>query len=346
MILDDLIAMPATDPSTLLRLRDSVYAADLFIAAVGHLNFFSWLDKNPADIDKICSSLHIKERPADVMLTYFKSLGLISEERGTFHLTETAREHLTDSSPWNLGPYISSLKERPICHDMLRVLRTGTPASWGAKKDEKEWTEAMQKEDFAEFFTAGMDSRGAYLAPALARKLDLSSHRKLLDIAGGSGIYAMAIAAQHAHISAAVLEKPPVDKVAESSVNKRKMADRIKVIAGDMFEDELPRGYDVHLFSNVLHDWDRPNVERLLENSYRNLEDGGMVLVHDAHLNAEKDGPLPVAEYSVLLMFSTEGKSYSTAEMQNMLEETGFSDMEFIPIAAHRSIIKARKTEH
>ena len=33
MILDDLTAMPSTDPSNLLRLRDSVYAADLFITA-------------------------------------------------------------------------------------------------------------------------------------------------------------------------------------------------------------------------------------------------------------------------------------------------------------------------
>jgi len=50
-------------------------------------------------------------------------------------------------------------------------------------------------------------------------------------------------------------------------------------------------------------------------------------MIHDAHLNAEKNGPLPVAEYSVLLMFSTEGKCYSISEMEDMLSETGFSEI-------------------
>ena len=345
MIIGDLTAMPATDPTGLLRLRDSVYAADLFITAVGHLDFFSGLDANPAHIEEICSRFQIKPRPADVMLTLFKALGLLTERDSLFHLTDLSREHLTNSSQWCLNPYISSLKDRPTCHDMLRVLKTGKPANWGAKKDEKEWAVAMEKEDFAQSFTAGMDSRGAYLAPVLAGKLDLSGNKKLLDIAGGSGIYSAAIVARHPHISAAVLEKPPVDKVVASSMKKRKMADRIKVVAGDMFEDELPAGYDVHLFSNVLHDWGRDDVRRLLENSYKSLDGGGIVIIHDAHVNAEKDGPLPVAEYSVLIMFSTEGKCYSVSEMQDMLEETGFCDIEFIPTAAHRSAITAKKME-
>ncbi len=277
------------------------------------------------------------------MLTLFRALNLINEKDGLFSLTEPAKEHLTDSSPWNLGPYISSLKERPICHDMLDVLRTGKPKSWGAKKDEKEWVEAMEKEDFAEFFTAGMDSRGAYLAPALAKAIDLSGYSRLLDVAGGSGIYASAMVARHPHIAAAVLEKPPVDDIIKLCLDKRGQTDKVEVIAGDMFEDEFPGGFDLHLFSNVLHDWGSENVGKLLGNSYTNLEQGGMVIIHDSHINAEKDGPLPVAEYSVLLMFSTEGKSYSISEMEEMLEDAGFSDIRFAPTVAHRSAITGKK---
>lgn len=35
------------------------------------------------------------------------------------------------------------------------------------------------------------------------------------------------------------------------------MVDRIDVITGDMFAEPLPAGFDVHLYSHVLHDWDR-----------------------------------------------------------------------------------------
>ena len=59
---------------------------------------------------------------------------------------------MTDSSEWNLCPYISSQKERPTCKDILKVLKTGKPARWAAAKNEKEWAMAMEKEDFAEKF--------------------------------------------------------------------------------------------------------------------------------------------------------------------------------------------------
>jgi len=343
MVLKNLTEVPSTDPSNLLRLRDSVYSADLYITAVAHLDFFSWLDKNPADIQEVCSSLQIEERPADVMLTLFKSLNLIEEQEGLYHLTELSKDHLIKQSPWFLGPYISSLKERPICDQMLNVLRTGKPANWGAKKDGKEWSVAMEDDRFCEAFTAGMDSRGAYLAPVLAKTIDLSGYSRLLDIAGASGIYSSAIVSQQPHLTASVFEKPPVDRIAEHSINKRNMSDKIGVIAGDMFIDEFPHGFDLHLFSNVLHDWDSREVGTLLENSYRNLNPGGRIMIHDAHLNAEKNGPLPVAEYSVLLMFSTEGKCYSISEMEDMLSETGFSEIKHVPTVADRSVITGKK---
>jgi SAM-dependent methyltransferase len=335
--------IPSTDPGNLFRLRDSIYASDLFIVAVAHLNFFSWLEKNPSDIKEICSSLQIKERPADVMITLFKALNLIEEKDNCFYLKTLAKEYLIDSSEFNLIPYISSLKERPICYDLLKILKTGKPASWAAAKDEQEWALAMKENHFAEKFTAGMDSRGAYLAPALFEKIDLLNYHSLLDIAGASGIYAASAVYKNPFITATVLEKPPVDKLAEYSINKRGMSNKIKVIAGDMFKEEFPKGFDVHLFSNVLHDWDSDKVEKLLENSYRNLNSGGQVLIYDAHINSDKNGPLEVAEYSVLLMFSTEGKCYSFSELKMIMEDIGFSDIRFIPMVANRSIIVGKK---
>ncbi|HID19524.1 MAG TPA: hypothetical protein EYP28_01080 [Methanophagales archaeon] len=98
-----------------------------------------------------------------------------------------------------------------------------------------------------------------------------------------------------------------------------------------MEEDEFSEGFDVHLFSHVLHDWDFSDVKLLLENSYRNLNPGGRIMIHDAHINAEKNGPLSVAEYSVLLMFASEGKCYS------------ISEMEYVPTVANRSVIIGEK---
>jgi hypothetical protein len=110
-----------------------------------------------------------------------------------------------------------------------------------------------------------------------------------------------------------------------------------------MFRDPFPEGCDIHLFSNVLHDWDGPQVEQLLAKSYAALAPGDMIVVHDAHINAAKTGPLPVAAYSVLLMTITEGKCYSEKEMADFLARAGFSNVEYFPTVSDRSVITARK---
>ena len=68
-----------------------------------------------------------------------------------------------------------------------------------------------------------------------------------------------------------------------------------------------------------------------------------MIVVHDAHINPAKTGPLPVAAYSVLLMTISEGKCYSEKEMGDFLEKAGFSAVAFTPTVADRSVMTARK---
>jgi len=339
----DLLCHPETDPLSIYRYRDGLYAVDLLTAALCHLDLFSWLAESPADKAAICRSFDLQERPADVMLTLLTAMGHLQNEGGKFSLTAQAREHLVKSSPWFIGPYFASVKERPVCLDMLKVLHTGKPANWASLKNEKEWAKAMEGEEFAKKFTAAMDCRGIYLGPAMAEKLYCAKHQRLLDIAGGSGIYACAIVAQHPHLRAAVLEKSPVDAITRKSISGRGFADRVEVMTGDMFADPLPTGFDLHLFSNVLHDWDEAQVKLLLEKSFSALPSGGMIVVHDAHINSAKTGPLPVAAYSAMLMTITEGKCYSEKETGDFLCATGFDTVHYTPTAADRSIITARK---
>jgi len=134
-----------------------------------------------------------------------------------------------------------------------------------------------------------------------------------------------------------------VDRLARQALAERGFAERVSVATGDMFQDRFPEGWDIHLFSNVLHDWDRPQVEQLLAKSYATLAPGGMVVVHAAHINAAKTGPLPVAAYSALLMTITEGKCYSEKEMADFLTGVGFSGVEYFSTVADRSVITARK---
>ncbi|HSH94934.1 MAG TPA: methyltransferase [Roseimicrobium sp.] len=339
----DFTRTPETDPLDIYRQRDGLYAVDLLTAAVARFDFFTWLSGKSASNADICAHFGFHARPVDVMLTLFASMGLLVRDGDNVKLTQKAQEHLVKGSPWNLAPYYASLKERPVAIDFETVLRTGRPANWSSLKSEKEWAKAIEDEAFANQFTAAMDCRGLYLGPALARALELSKHHRLLDIAGGSGIYSCAIAGHHLHLNATVLEKAPVDEIARRNIGQRGFTSRVSVATGEMFSLPLPADHDVHLISNVLHDWDVPKVRQLLEKSFAALPNGGLLAVHDVHINEEKTGPYPAAAYSALLSNITEGKCYSIGEMRDMLTVAGFVGMQFNLTAADRSVITARK---
>ncbi len=341
--MDDLLHRPNTNPTEIFRQRDAIYAPELFAVALVGIDFFSWLAKSPADRNSVCESFGFAERPVDVMLTLFCAMGYIEKREGKFHLTETAREFLIKDSPWFVGPYFIHLADRPIYRGLLETLRTDKPGGWSGVKARKAWAESMEEDAFAEQFTGTMDARGVYEGPALAAALDLKKHHDLLDIAGGSGIYACCIAAAHPHMKVAVFEKPPVDGVTRKSIARRGFSDRVQVIAGDMFRDPFPPNADVHLFSNAIHDWDTATVQRLIAKSFDALPSGGMVAVNDRHLNREKTGPLRVAEHSVFLMAATEGKYYSIAEMEDFFAAAGFVDPKHHDLVLDYSVMTARK---
>jgi len=332
-------------PELIFKLRESSFAADLFITAVSHFDFFNFLGKHPSDFDEISKSLDIKKRPLDVMLTLFKAYGFIVEKDKKYYLSDISNDYLTGQSSFDLSSYVSSLKDNPVCDGMVKVLISGKPANWAASKKNKKWVDSMESDDFAESFTAGMNSRGEYLANGLLDAVDLSAYNKILDIGGGSGIYSAVLLNDNLNLKASVYERPPIDKLVRSTIHKFELGDRMDAIPGDMFKDRVPGGYDVHFISHVLHDWDLKEVRFILDNSFENLESGGIIIIHDAHINDTKTGPVSVAEYSVLLMFLSEGKCYSTSEIKQILEKTGFKDIRYRPTILNRSIITGVKPE-
>jgi predicted O-methyltransferase YrrM len=277
------------------------------------------------------------------MLTLFKSYGLIKKENSKYYISDISRDYLTKKSFFDLTSYVNSLKNRPICEEMVKVLKTGQPASWAAAKNGKQWAASMEEVDFAGSLTAGMNSRGAYLAYGLLKVIDLRRFRNMLDIGGASGIYSAVIMKEYPDLRATIFEKPPVDSIARYALAEFGLKDRTSVVAGDMFEDNFPKEHDVHFISHVLHDWDIKEVRMVLMNSYENLNPSGKLIIHDAHINKTKTGPISVAEYSVLLMFLSEGKCYSVTEMKDILKETGFRNIEYKPTILNRSIIAAEK---
>jgi predicted O-methyltransferase YrrM len=311
-------------------------------AALVEFEFFKRLGTAPDTLAGICQRFGFAQRPCDVLLTLAMANGWVRCQENLYSITDIARDHLVQGAPWDLSPYYASLRERPMVRDFVEVLKSGKPAGWGGYRTGSDWHQAMLDPDFARSFTAAMDCRGALLGPAMVQVVDLKQRTRFLDIGGGSGIYACAFAAVHTDLKANVFEQAPVDQVTRQRVEALGYGSRVGVLTGDMF-DRLPGEHDVHLFSNVLHDWDEAEVKVLLARSYAALESGGLLIIHDAFLNESKTGPLPVAEYSTLLMHTTQGRCYGVEEYRAWCREVGFIPGNYQDTRADRGVLTAVK---
>jgi hypothetical protein len=330
---------PGLDPTALLRLREGVYAGDLVIAAIVEFDLFTRLAGQRLSPVEIANKLGLAERPTAVMCEVLESVGLLERDGDGLAPSGLAGTYLVAGASGDLRAYFASLRERPAVRELAEVVRTGEPAAWASADAGEDWSARLDDPEFAEAITAAMDARGRVLGPALAQALRDLPMRSVLDVAGGSGVYGCALLDAKPTLRVAVLERPPVDQVARALLARRGY-ERVEVVTGDMFEG-LPEDHDLHLYTHVLHDWDVPEIERLLAASYAALPSGGWIVDYDAHLNGA-EAPA-VAAYSVLLMHSTEGRCYATGEMAELMSTAGFVEVEVRATLGDRTAIIARR---
>ncbi|WP_165440676.1 methyltransferase [Rubripirellula amarantea] len=343
-----LASVPTSDPSIALRYRDRQYAADLIAAALLHFDLFTYLRDHPGlTFDAICKHFEWQQRPADVLMTLCRASDFVrTDEAGVYSLTDAGREQLCVGSPYYLGPYYKPIADSAIMKGFVEILQTGKPANWQAKSDGKDWHESMKDPTFAQDFTALMNCRGIAFGQHLAQSLaaEVADRTHLLDVGGGSGIYCTTMVSRHSHLRATVLEQPPVDQIATQQIAAHGLADRVDVVSGDMFAGPWPSGVDMILLSNLLHDWGLEKAQQIVDKAAETLPVGGLLVIHGAIVNADKTGPLPVAEYSALLMNITQGKCYSEREYGDMCRTAGLTPGACKPTTGDRGYLTAVKT--
>jgi predicted O-methyltransferase YrrM len=329
-------------PGDIVALVNSTHAADLLIAAVSEFDLFTRLaGRERTSVAQLGELLGTDERATDVTVTYLVALGLLERlPDGDVRLTPVAAEHLVAGAEVDLRHYPMMMRDRKVARDAVQVLRTGRPAPWESEDDD--WIKRMSATDFASTFSAAMDARGRYLGPALGEALQGLGAQRILDVGGGSGSYACSVVQALPGTQAAVLDIASVVEFSRASIEKRGLSDRVGVIEGDMFE-ELPAGYDLHLYSNVFHDWDVEGIHRLAAASFAALPPGGLLVDHDMHIDDTKTGPIRQAEFSVRMMLMTAGKCYSTPELAEIFGKAGFVDVHERPTTAGYSAVVARK---
>ncbi|HVW38734.1 MAG TPA: methyltransferase [Pirellulales bacterium] len=345
------LTAPTTDPTPIFEAFRGNHATELLTAAVAHLNVFGRLAGGAVPSEALRLELGLSERAAVVIFTALKAMGLLERDaKDRLAATALAREHLMPGGEFYVGDYLGLAAGAPGVLAMVERLRSNRPA--GAEPDEagaafiyrEGIRSAMDQEESARHLTLSLAGRGKNVAPLLAERLPLERAKLLVDVGGGSGIYSVAYLRKHPNLRAVIWDRPEVLKVAEEFARQYDVADRLQCLPGDMFADPLPAGADVVLLSNILHDWDLPECQRLVSRCADSLPAGGRMLIHDVFLNDAHDGPLAIALYSASLFSLTEGRADSAAEFRQMLSAAGLRPAkEIVPTLIHCGVLEGIK---
>jgi ubiquinone/menaquinone biosynthesis C-methylase UbiE len=343
------LSAPRSDPTPIFDLFRGNHATELLVAAVTHFKLFEVLATRPLSAPDLQTKFGLADRPLIVLLTAMRAMGLIARNSdGTFTPTPIADEHLV-AGEHDVSGYLGLAADSPGVREMVERLRTNRPAGSdkggaGAAFIYRDGIEsAMEEEASARRLTLALAGRAKNVAPALAERAPLAGARKVLDVAGGTGIYAFAMLRRYPALRAVILDRAEVLKVAREMATRYGVLDRTEFRAGDMFRDPLAADCDVILLSNVLHDWDVPQCRELVRRCADALPTGGRLLIHDVFLNDELDGPLPIALYSASLFSLTEGRAYSAAEYRQWLVEAGLKPQEVVPTLVHCGVLAGTK---
>ena len=323
----ELLPSPQSDPTTIFELFRGSYGSELLTAAVAHFDIFGRLNQSPKTRSELGAELGLADRPTIVLTTALLAMKLLRQtDDKRLHLTAIAAEHLVPDGVFDVGNYLGLAATAPGVLDMVERLRTNEPA--GLSGDGAAFIyrsglkSAMEESQLAEHFTLALSGRAKNVAPYLADAVSLKECETLLDVGGGTGIYSIAFLKKYPHLRAVVLDRPEVLKTAEQFADDYQVSDRIELLPGDMFADRLPHA-DAILLSNILHDWDVPECQQLIQNCANALNPGGRLLIHDVLLDEGLDGPLPIALYSAALFTLTEGRAYSAAEFNEWMTMAG-----------------------
>ena len=175
-------------------------------------------------------------------------------------------------------------------------------------------------------FLLGMHGFGVLSSPRVVAAFDLSRFRKLVDLGGATGHLAIAACERYPELHAAVFELPVVVEFAKEMAQTSPARDRLSVISGDFFTDELPEA-DLFAVGQILHDWTEEKILRLLRKIHDAAPKGGGLLIAEKLLAPDKSGPVMAHMQSLNMLVCTEGKERTLDEYSALLRGVGFSEV-------------------
>jgi L-tyrosine C(3)-methyltransferase len=314
-----------------LALLAAGHSAFQLLWAGSRLGVFDLLSKKPGlTRASIAKEIGLREQPARVLLTGLTALRLIVKDSESYKNSTIAERILVRDSPESMVDVLGwqALIVYPGEMDFVESLRQGTNV--GLRRfpgTEDNLYERLTHDPLLEkAFHDAMSALSKSANTLLAKMVDLSKIRHLVDAGGGDGTNAIALAQANAQLTVTIFDVPSVCVRAEDNIAKAGLRERIKTHSGDFFKRDFPQGIDCILFAHMLTIWSPEKDTALLRRAYDALPKGGQVIIFNIMGNDDETGPLTAALGApyFLSIATGEGNLYSWKEYESFLKEARF----------------------
>lgn len=307
----------------LLQVSSSYWGACTLHAGV-KLDVFTCIGDDELSAGRIAESLACEPRGLTFLLNALCAMGLlVKKTSGLYSNSDSAKILLVRESDGYIGHII--MHHHHLVEPWARLdkaVRTGGPVR--ARKA----LDGVERESFL----MGMFNMAMGLAPTVAELVDLAGKRRLLDLGGGPGTYAIHFCKAFPGLEATVYDLEATRPFAEKTIDRFGLSSRISFVEGNYLSDNIEGRYDVIWMSHILHGEGPDDAAGIIQKAVSVLEEKGVLLIHDFLLNDDLDGPLFPALFSLNMLVNTErGRAYSEKQIRDMMAECGLGSITRLP---------------
>ncbi|MFA7418681.1 MAG: methyltransferase [Melioribacteraceae bacterium] len=306
------------DPNKIRELANGFQVSRIILTAV-ELNIFTILDKHLLPSVEIAKQINGDERATDRLLNALVSLGFLNKVHEKFYNSDAASLYLVKGKPEFMGGLFHTNELWKSWGTLTNAVKEGTSVynGDGANKD---WTES---------FIAAMHYRAAKEAKILAMMLNLSSAKKMLDVGGGSGAYAMGMIETNPELSAVIFDLSNVIPLTKKYAEAFPQKDKVSYIEGNYLTDDFGNCYDIVLLSAIVHiNSNEQNLE-LIKKCAASLNSSGQIIIKDWVMNEARTEPLGGAVFAINMLVGTKcGDTFTESEMRNWFTSCGITKIE------------------
>jgi hypothetical protein len=324
-----------------MKMARGFQAAKMLAVAVD-LGLFDFLEE-PRSAPEAAARMQADERGMAIFLNGLAALGLLTKGLDYFQNGEAASRFLVKGKEDYRGAIISHIHHTMRgWANLQQTVLLGHPPD----VDPQRWVDREERDEGeVAAFIWGMDAIARDLAPKVAKILDLSRVRRLLDLGGGPATYAVTFALANPGLKATVFDLPGPIKIARENIARHGLSGRLDTLAGNFLKDAIGSGYDFIWVSQILHSHDEDQCRLIIRKAVEALAPGGTLAIQDFFLNPDGMSPPGAAMFSVhMLAVTPRGRSYTRGEVAKWLEEAGLGAPVHLQSSPDASILVSRKS--